>query len=369
MRAAVLYETHQPFVIEEVDIEAPRAGEVMVRLVASGVCRSDYHLVTGGTPYPMPVVAGHEGAGIVEAVGPGVTRVAVGDHVVLSWVPTCGECFFCQHGLPAQCEGSQQATWDGTLLDGTTRLSKAGQPLYLYCSLGTFAEYTVVSEQSCVPVRRDVPFEIAALVGCAVTTGVGAVLNTARLTAGSSAVIFGCGGVGLSMIQGAALGGATRIIAVDVMPAKFELARAMGATHTLLASEALEGIRDLTGGYGADYVFEASGHPDAMMVAYEAARRGGRIVYVGLASKGTTMPLPMSRLPREDKTLMGSYYGAANPQRDFPQLIEHFFEGRLPLERLISRTYRLDQINEAFADMLEGEVGRGVILFEQGSQG
>ncbi len=220
IQAAVLHQPNTPFVIETLDLADPRAGEVRVKLTACGVCHSDYHLVSGSTKHPLPVVAGHEGAGVVEAVGDGVTHVQVGDHVVLNWCPACGECFYCQHDQPNLCDTFTAPIWAGTMLDGTTRLSRNGDPVYAYCGLAAFAEYTVVPEQSCIPVRRDVPLTTASLVGCAVATGVGAALYTSPVQAGESVVVIGCGGVGLNTLQGAALAGATTIIAVDSNPAK-----------------------------------------------------------------------------------------------------------------------------------------------------
>ncbi|HBY99137.1 MAG: Zn-dependent alcohol dehydrogenase [Ardenticatenaceae bacterium] len=366
MRAAVFYEPNTPFIIEDIELDPPGPGEALVKIAVSGVCHSDYHLVTGSTQHPLPVVAGHEGAGVVEAVGPGVTRVRPGDHVVLSWVPTCGECFYCQHGLPAQCEATIAPLWAGTLLDGTTRLSKNGQTIYHFSGLGTFAEYAVVPQLSCVPIRRDVPLTVAALVGCAVTTGIGAALNTAQIRPGSSVVVFGCGGVGLNIIQGAALAGATTIIAVDVVPAKMDLARQFGATHMVNSREvdAQRAIEELTAGRGADYALEASGVPAVQRLAYDAIRRGGTVTYVGIGPHDAVVPLPAGRLPREDKTLKGSYYGGANPQRDMPMILDLYAAGRLKLDELISRRYPLAAINEAFAAMLSGEVARGVIIFD-----
>lgn len=365
IRAAVLERPNTPFVIETLTLDDPRDGEVRVRITASGVCHSDYHLVTGDTRHPLPVVCGHEGAGVVEAVGHGVTRVQVGDHVTLSWTPDCGECFYCTRGQPNLCETYTEPIWNGVMLDGTTRLHRAnGDPVYAYCGLATFAEYAVVPEQSCVPVRRDVPLEAAALVGCAVATGVGAVLYTANVTSGDSVVVLGCGGVGLNCIQGAALAGAGRIIAVDVNPAKMALARTFGATDTLLSSATVaDEIRALTDGRGADYAFEAVGLPSLQELALEAIRPGGMAVLAGLSPMGTATNLPGAVLTRTEKTVKGSYYGSVNPQRDFPHFIDLYAQGRLKLDELISRAYRLDEINEAFASMLTGEVARGIIRF------
>lgn len=365
IQAAVLQQANTPFQIETLTLDAPRAGEILVRIVASGVCHSDYHLATGDTRHALPVVCGHEGAGVVEAVGPGVTRAQVGDHVTLSWTPDCGHCFYCERGQPNLCETYTEPIWNGVMLDGTTRLHRAnGEPVYAYCGLATFAEYAVVPEQSCVPIRKDVPLEVAALVGCAVATGVGAVLYTADVKAGETVVVLGCGGVGLNVVQGAALAGAGAIIAVDVNEAKMQLARDFGATHTLYSNaDTAQAIRALTGGRGADYAFEAVGLPGLQELALEVIRPGGVAVLAGLSPMGTATNLPGAVLTRTEKTVKGSYYGSVNPQRDFPHFIDLYADGRLQLDQLISHAYRLDQINEAFASMLSGEVARGIIRF------
>lgn len=365
IRAAVLERAQTPFQIETLTLDDPHDGEVLVRIVASGVCHSDYHLITGDTQHPMPVICGHEGAGVVESVGPGVTRVQVGDHVTLSWTPDCGHCFYCERGQPNLCETYTEPIWRGVMLDGTTRLHRAnGDPVYAYCGLATFAEYAVVPEQSCVPVRKDVSLEAAALVGCAVATGVGAVLYTAHVHAGDSVVVLGCGGVGLNAIQGAVLAGASTIIAVDLNEAKMALAREFGATHTLFSgANVAADIRALTGGRGADCAVEAVGLPVLQELALEVIRPGGIAVLAGLSPMGTATNLPGAVLTRTEKTVKGSYYGSVNPQRDFPHLIDLYAQGRLKLDQLISREYRLDEINEAFASMLTGEVARGIIRF------
>jgi NDMA-dependent alcohol dehydrogenase len=365
-RAAVLHAVETPFQIATLDLAPPRAGEVLVRMAAAGVCHSDWHLVTGATRHPLPVVAGHEGAGIVTAVGPDVTRVQVGDHVALSWAPSCGRCFYCLHDRPSLCATYTEPLWAGTLLDGTPRLSRDGQPVYHYCGLACFADYTVVPQECCVPLDRRVPFAVAALIGCAVTTGVGAVLHTAPVRPGSSVAVLGAGGVGLSVILGARLAGAARIIAVDRTPAKGDLARTFGATDAVLSGPmAAQAIRDLTAGRGADTVFEATGIPALQEMALDATRPGGTVVLVGLSPMGSQTNLPGALITRQEKTIVGSYYGSANPARDFPQLAGLFLNGQLDLARLVSRTYTLEQINEAYADMLHGDVARGVIILPE----
>jgi S-(hydroxymethyl)glutathione dehydrogenase/alcohol dehydrogenase len=366
MKAAILHEPGSPFVIEDLVLEDPRPGEVLVRLAASGVCHSDWHVVTGATRHPLPVVLGHEGAGVVEAVGEGVTRVQPGDHVILNWAPDCGACFYCVRGQPNLCETFLRPIWAGTLLDGTTRLRIDGEPVYHFAGLATFAERTVVLQEACVPIRKDVPLTVAALVGCAVTTGVGAAMNTVQVRPGDSVVVYGCGGTGLNILQGAALCGAETIIAVDRVPAKMELAHAFGATHTLMAGDdTVQHVRDLTDGRGADYVFEAIGIPAVQEEALRAVRPGGTLVLVGLAPMGTSTNFPSALLTRQEKRVVGSYYGTANTRRDFPMILDLYVAGKLKLDELISREYTLDEINEAYEAMLSGEVARGVIVFEQ----
>jgi S-(hydroxymethyl)glutathione dehydrogenase/alcohol dehydrogenase len=281
MRAAVLYSPQTPFEIEELVVEAPRQGEVLVEMAASGVCGSDEHVVSGATRHALPVVLGHEGAGVVLQVGPGVERISPGDHVVLSWVPICGECFYCLRGLPAHCERTLDWAWAGTQADGSPRLSlQNGEPVYQLSAISTFAERSVVPAMSCIPVRKDAPLTSAALVGCGVTTGFGAVVNTAHVQPGDTVAVFGCGGVGLNVIQSARAAGARLIIAVDVLPAKLALAETMGATHLANAGEIepVAFIRQHTQGRGVDHAFEVIGRPEVMRQAYEATRACGNTV-------------------------------------------------------------------------------------------
>lgn len=363
-KAAVFYAPGQPFQIETLDLEPPRAGEVLVKVAAAGVCHSDWHLMTGATKHATPVVPGHEGAGVVEAVGPGVTRFKPGDHVALSWAPACGNCFYCLNDRPSLCETYVGPIWEGVMMDGTSRLSKDGQPVYHFSALACFAERCVVPQECCVPMDPAVPLAIAALIGCAVTTGVGAVLNTAHVKPGSSVVVFGAGGVGLSTIMGARLAGASRIIAVDRAEGKLDLARQFGATDCVLAGpETNAEIKRLTHGRGGDFVFEAIGLPAVQEQSLAVTRKGGTLVLVGVSPMGSGTNLPGAIITRQEKTVTGSYYGSANPARDFPLYAELYRNGQLDLERLVSRTYPLEQINEAYQDMLSGEIARGVIVF------
>ena len=364
INAALLYKAEQPFQIQEVDLAEPATGEVLVKIAAAGVCHSDYHLVTGDTKHPMPVVAGHEGAGVVEAVGPGVVDLKEGDHVGLNWAPNCGHCFYCLRDRPNLCTTFVGPLWAGTMMDGTTRLSVNGEPVYHFSAVACFAEYAVVPQECCIGLRKDLPLEVAALIGCAVTTGVGAALNTVRVEPGSSVAVFGAGGVGLNIIMGAQLGGACQIIAVDTNEVKGDLARTFGATDVLINShDVVQDIRNLTEGRGADYVFEAIGIPAVQELCLDAVRPGGTVVLVGVSPMDSGTNLPGAIITRQEKTVTGSYYGTANTARDFPLYATLYQSGKLDLERLISKTFRLDQINEAYAEMLEGKLARGVIVF------
>lgn len=368
IRAAVLRGVGQPFQIEEVDLAEPRANEVLVKVKAVGVCHSDWHLVTGDTQHPLPLVAGHEGAGIVQSIGNGTTRVKPGDSVALNWAPNCGSCFYCENGRPSLCGAYVGPIWAGTMIDGTTRLSSNGEPLYHYSALACFADYCVVPEACCVPMPTEIPFEVSALIGCAVMTGVGSVLNTAQVKPGSSVAVIGCGGVGLSTIMGAKLAGAGSILAIDVCESRLDSALALGATDAFQTPAGPEGVlewtRDRTHGRGADYVFEAVGKPELQELALELARPGGTVVLSGLSPNGSATNLPGATLVRQEKTVMGSYYGTANTGRDFPLYGEFWSQGKLPVDQLVSHRYRLDQINNAYQDMLDGTSTRGVIVFD-----
>ena len=366
IQAALITAPRQPILVETLDLDKPHAGEVLVKVTACGVCHSDYHLVSGATKHPLPAVPGHEGAGIVEAVGDGVTRVKPGDHVVMNWAPYCGHCFYCLNGKPNLCDTYVGPVWDGVMLDGTSRLSWNGQTAYSYCSTAAMANYSVVPEPSCISIRKDVPLEVAALVGCAVTTGVGAVLYTAQVHPGERVAVIGCGGVGLSSLMGAQLAGARQIIAIDRVPAKLEMAKRFGATDVVNAAEvdAVQAVRNLTEGRGADVTFEAVGLPQLQTESVEMTRPGGKAVFVGLSAMGSETPLSGATLARQEKTVMGSYYGTANTERDFPLFLDLYMAGKLNLGALVTETYKLSQINQAFEKMLSGEVARGVVVFD-----
>ena len=364
IQAAVFYEPGVPFAVETLDLAPPGEGEVLVRVAAAGVCHSDWHLMTGATRHATPVVPGHEGAGVVAAVGSGVSRVRVGQHVALNWAPSCGACFYCLHERPSLCGTYVGPIWAGTMMDGTTRLSKDGAPVYHFSALACFADHTVVPEECCVPIDPAVPLTVAALIGCAVTTGVGAVLNTAQVRPGSSVAVYGAGGVGLSIILGAKLAGASRIIAIDAHEAKGDIALSFGATDFLMAGpETVRAIQGMTEGRGADYVFEAIGLPRVQEECLAAVRPGGTVVLAGVAPMGSGTNLPGAIITRQEKTITGTYYGSANPARDFPLYADLYRRGLLDLDQLVSRTYSLSQINQAYAEMLGGEIARGLIVF------
>jgi Zn-dependent alcohol dehydrogenase len=364
-QAAVLHAGQRQFSIETLELAPPRSGEVLVKVGAAGVCHSDYHLLSGATQHPMPVVAGHEGAGIVVEVGENVDRVKVGDQVALNWAPNCGDCFYCHRDRPSLCQTYLEPIWAGTMLDGSTRWSLNGEPVYHFSAVGCFSEYLVCPDICCVPLPREIPAEIAALIGCAVTTGVGAVMNTAGVEAGSSVVVYGAGGVGLSVVLGAKLAGASSIIVVDNQEAKGDMALEFGASDFLLSHpENIQSIQALTAGRGADYVFEAVGLPALQEEALGAARPGGTLVLAGLSPMGSGTNLPGALITRQEKTVVGSYYGTANTARDFPKYADLYQRGLLDLDRLISKRFELDEINAAYDEMLSGETARGLIVFK-----
>ncbi len=363
-KAVVCREINQPVVVEEIEVESPRRGEVMIRLAACGVCHSDYSVTTGTIPFPPPVVLGHEGAGIVVEVGEGVTEIAVGDAVVSSFVSMCGKCRYCQTGRPQLCDQAAKAAY--TLPDGTVRTKDLqGQPLNIFSGCGVMAEFATLHTDNVVKIDKDIPLDRAALVSCGVMTGVGAVVNTARVAPGSVTVVFGCGGVGLNAIQGCAIAGAAMIVAVDMSDAKLEMAKQFGATHVLNAKteeNVVKALRKLTGG-GADYAFECVGYGEIAAQAYGCLCKGGTAVVVGVASQKDNTTVRTASLTFEEKTLTGSYFGSARPREDFPRLLALYRNKRLKLDELITRTYRIDEAPQAFADLASGKNARGVIVF------
>ena len=354
MKAAVLREAKQPLVIEEVGIEEPGPGQLLVKIAASGVCHSDLHFIDGLWPAPTPVILGHEAAGVVERVGEGVTYVEAGDHVVLLFIPFCGSCRDCTTGRPNLCAQGRSAT-------ATLRIGDKVVPPFM--SMSSFAEYAVVQEGGVVKIRKDASLEGAALVGCGVMTGVGAAINTAKVKPGSVCAVIGTGGVGLNVIQGCVLAGAERIIAIDINPNKLEMAREFGATDFVDASKEnpVAKVLELTGG-GADYAFEVIGLPEAITQAFDMVRRGGEAIVVGMAPMGSEVTISAPAFLAE-KVLRGCVYGSTRPRYDMPLLIDLYMAGKLKLNELVSRTYPLEGINDAFTALKNGEVARSVIVF------
>lgn len=350
--------------VEELELAPPRDGEVLVRLGASGVCRSDYNAVDGTTSTPWPVVLGHEGAGVVESVGAGVARVRPGDHVTLSWTPSCGECAECVRDLPQLCSTIWPLMGSGGLMDETSRLSRDGETVHHYCFLSTFAEACVVPERSCVPIARDVPFDVASLVGCAVATGVGAVWTTSGVRPGDRVAVIGCGGVGLSALMAAVAVGAEPVVAVDATPAKLAVARELGAAAGVAwagtAEDTAEAIRGASGG-GVDYAIEATGRGEAMLAAVLSTRARGAAVLIGIPRADTVVPLPALTIPRLERRVLGSIYGSSRPERDFPKILDVYRSGRLPLDRLVSHRLPLEDVDGAYALMGSGEALRVVL--------
>ena len=368
VRAAVLPAVGKPLEIrDDIEVEDPHPGEVQVRIAASGVCHSDLSARNGVMLMPTPVVLGHEGAGVVERVGPGITRLRAGDHVLVSWVPQCGTCYYCERRQGHLCEKATITLAAGGLLDGTTRLRSGGAPLHQMAASGTFAELTVVPETGVVRLPDDLDLKLAALLGCSVLTGVGAVLNTARVMAGDTVAVVGCGGVGLNVVQGARIAGAARIIAVDTNPAKLALAASFGATDAVDASsvEAVSGVMQLTEQRGADVAFEVVGLQDTIDQAVGMTRRGGQTVLVGLPAMDVTLAVPaFFGLVLAGRSISGCWYGSSNIRQDVPRLIRLYRAGRLDLEGLVSRTIGLHQVNDALESMGSGDLARSVIVHE-----
>jgi alcohol dehydrogenase len=363
IRGVVLEQTGGPLTPAELELADPGPGEVLVRLGASGVCHSDWNAVDGTAETPCPAVLGHEGGGVVEAVGAGVSRVAVGDHVALSWTPSCGTCAECLRDLPWHCSTAWPAMATGGLMDGTTRLTYNGEPVYHYSFLSTFAEACVVPERSCVRTDPDIPFEIAGLVGCGVSTGIGAVWRTARVRPGDRVAIVGCGGVGLSALLAAKAVGAEPIVAVDAAASKLEFARELGADRVVLAStpeETAEAVRAESGG-GVDYAIEATGRPEAMQTAFLSTRQRGAAVLIGIPRADAVLELPALTIPRMERRVLGSIYGSTWPERDFAKTFELYRSGRLPLDKLITHRLPLDGVERAFELMRAGEAVRVVL--------
>jgi len=358
------YSVSRPLRVDELDLAPPGLNEVLIRIKAAGLCHSDLSVINGDRPRPTPMVLGHEAAGIVEALGEGVTNLAVGDHVVLVFVPSCGHCQLCAQGRPALCEPGAAANGAGTLLSGARRLTRAGETINHHLGCSAFASHAVVSRRSVIKVDRELPFEHAALFGCAVLTGVGAVINTARVRAGETVAVVGLGGVGLASVLGAVAAGARQVIAIDLADDKLELAQSLGATHTFNAGSTgvIEAIREASTG-GVETAIEMAGSTRAFEIAYRITRRGGTTVTAGLPPPDAAWAMPIVNLVAEERTIKGSYVGTCVPLRDIPRYVDLFRAGRLPVDRLLSGSLTLDNINRGFDLLHQGKAVRQVVLF------
>jgi alcohol dehydrogenase len=372
IRAAVLnamgaptpYAQSKPLAIETLELKPPGPGEVLVKMGAAGLCHSDLSVINGDRPRPTPMALGHEAAAVVEEVGAGVDDLKRGDHVVLVFVPSCGHCGPCAEGRPALCERGAASNTQGTLLSGERRLFKDGKPVNHHMGCSAFAEHAVVSRRSAIKIDPDLPLEEAALFGCAVLTGVGAVVNTAQVRAGTSVAVVGLGGVGLASVLGAVAAGARQVVAVDVSDDKLKLAQELGATHTFNAGDAdvVDKVKEATKG-GVDYAIEMAGSVRAFETAYRITRRGGTTVTAGLPPPTATWAMPATHLVAEERTIKGSYIGTCVPARDLPRYIELYRRGKLPVNRLMTGRLALDDINRGFDLLREGKAVRQVVTF------
>ncbi len=372
-RAAVLremgaqrpYRTSQPLKIEELELDAPGHGEILVRVRAAGLCHSDLSVIDGNRPRPLPMALGHEAAGEVMEVGDGVTDLEVGDHVVFSFVPSCGTCDYCLDGRAALCAPGAAANNEGTLLGGGMRLHQNEHTVNHHLGVSGFAEYAVTSRRSAVKVNKDLPFDIAAVFGCAVLTGVGAVVHTAGLRAGQSVLVVGLGGVGLSAVLGAVAGGARQIIAADIAQDKLDMAKSLGATHVVNSrdEDAVEQVKAISGG-GVDIAAEFAGVGPALEFAFAATGKGGKTVTAGLPHPSTRMAVSPVQLVAEERSLLGSYLGGHVPALDIPEYVALYLAGRLPVDKLLTHRLKLEDINEGFDRLADGEAIRQVILFD-----
>jgi S-(hydroxymethyl)glutathione dehydrogenase/alcohol dehydrogenase len=363
IRAAVMYDFNAPLVVEEVELKEPKDDQVVVKMVATGFCRTDLSVLHGLLPYPPPLVLGHEGAGIVEEVGKNVVGVRPGDHVITSFVQHCGECHYCRAGRAYLCERGVQAAIEGSHMT----FEKDGQDIARFGGVGSLAEKTLMQSTAVFKIPEGVPLNRACLIGCGVITGVGAAVNTVKIHPGDTVAVLGCGGVGMNVIQGAALSGAGRILAVDVDPRKLEAAKKFGATETVQikeGEEVSEEIRSRTDGLGVDFAFEVIGVPEVIRQAFFSLKRGGKAVVVGVAGFGQDVALPASMIALEERSVVGSLYGSATLTRDIPRLLDLYQRGRLKLDELVTKEIPLDRINEAVAAMESGTAVRSVIRFD-----
>lgn len=366
MKAAVLYETDAPLVVEDVDVEAPRDDEVLVRLVAAGVCHSDLSVAHGALATPLPAILGHEGAGVVERVGERVGNVAPGDHAILLYRPQCGHCRYCLGGRPALCEQGATARRTGRLVDGTTRYRVNGTEVNHFSAASTFAEYAVVPASCVMRVDRRASLEAVAIIGCAVMTGVGAVFNAADVRPGATTAVIGCGGVGLSAVQGSRIAGARRVIAIDVAEDKLALAKSLGATDVVDARDGdpVAAVLAMTDDLGVEFAFETAGTIATLQTALDLLQPAGTAIAIGVPPLDQDLPLKPAGLITTDKTLRGSLYGSCNFVRDVPLLIDLYLTGRLRLDEMIGRRYPLARINEALDGLEGGNVARSIVRFE-----
>lgn len=365
MKAAVLRAYRAPLSIEDIDLLPPREGEIRIRFAASGICHSDMTRIEGARPSALPIVLGHEASAYVEELGPGVDGLAPGDRVVLSFLYDCGRCFYCRTGHPNLCEIGIAMLRGGTMPDGTTRLRKGDEVLH-HMTVSSFAEQAVVPAHCATKIPDGMPMDIAALIGCAVLTGTGAVFNAAPVRAGDSVLVVGAGGVGLNTVQAAAIAGASVILVSDMNPEKLAMAKSFGATHLVNPRDAdpVAKARELTAGRGVDFAFEAIGNIATIQQCYDAIRPAGKAIVIGAAEAGACCKIEALTLPYTEKVLTGSMYGGARPQLDVERLVDLYTRGRLKLDELISQSYRLDQINDAFDDLHAGRLARGLIRYE-----
>lgn len=362
MKAAVFREIGKPMQIEEVAVAEPGPREVLVRVKAVGLCHSDLHVIDGHLPAALPIVLGHEAAGIVERVGSAVTNVKPGDHVIANLVFHCGHCQHCLSGHPNRCMPPEAKRGAGE----APRLTANGQPLEQFCGTGSFAEYMLVHDSGCVAIRHDMPFDCACLISCGVTTGFGAATRTANVHSGETVVVIGCGGVGLAAVNGAAVAGARRVIAVDRIPMKLEMAKKFGATDIIDAStcDPVEAVMALTENWGVDHAIEAIGLPQTAQQAYRMLARGGTATIAGVISPGVNIEVPGITLTIGERAIQGSYMGSVRPPIDIPRYVELYMQGKLKVEELISQRIPLSRINEAFEELARGSVARSVIVFD-----
>ena len=363
-RAAILREYRAPMSIEEVEIDPPKVDEVLVKIAAAGICHSDYHVMKGEWRSVVPQILGHEASGIVAEPGPGVTGLKPGDRCALSFKSWCGRCRYCIAGRPHLCNGYDGKPL-GSMLDGTFRVHKDGEDIPVMARMGGFAEYAVMPAQQVVPITADIDMESLCLIGCAVTTGVGAVLNTAKVEPGSTVAVIGTGGVGLNVVQGAVIAGASRIFAIDLLDNKLDYAGSFGATDLVNGSTAdpVQRVLDLTDGQGVDYVFEAIGHVRATEQAIKMTARGGTVTLVGMAPQSQAASFDPLLFVQRETRMLGCFYGSFRPKLDFLRYVDMVVKGRLRVSDLITRKYTLDEINEAYDRLGRGEVARSVITF------